>query len=465
MNDRALKKLTMASRVCLASAAIFVGLTVSAPHFGLGVATAQKSKTPVSPIAGCEKFKEPRRRLPALKPKTTKMLKPVDDLINPPIDEKTGKPVSEPDPEKALPILEKVISRCKDCSEYEKGQMDFRMATIQTSVENYKKAIQYYEKVVANAEKLISFRQERDMIYTIAQLHMVSEDYDKSLATFKRWEKTCPPPSRVNETYYAMLAQINYQKNNKKSAMSYINKAIGMVESEGKIPQESWYRLKMAMFAEKEDYKNAIVVMEKILFAYPKIKNWTELSTLYAAVGRSKEQRGMLDALNVMGELKKASQARNYAALLMNEDAPYPAAKVLRKAIDKKIIEEKPKILEALASAYRQSQETEDSLVVMEKAARMSDQGKIYAYLAAIYIDAEKFKEAHDATKKALTKGGLRSKSQVYLFQGVSLMNMKKYDSAISALSKVTEKRYRKSAQQLVRYCQAEKRREADLKA
>ena len=410
---------------------------------------------------GCSDQQPKPRRLPALTQKLFKKLAPVDEMISPVENEKTGV-TPQPNYKEGWRRLQKIVNRCDDCNAYEQAQLYNRAAFANYSLENIKGAITYYEKLVKLSPN-IPLALEQQSLFTVAQLKASQEDYRGSMATFKKWEKTCPRV--IPNDYYYMLAQIYYQMNDKKSALTFANKAVQKVEASGRTPKESWYRLQMALYVDRENYKSATKVAEKIVSVYPKVKNVEQLSGLYGLVGREKDQRSLLDALNLMGELKKSSSVRNLASLYQAGEAPYLAAKVLQTHMKKGTIERTQKNLQYLGAALTQSQELDDAIPVMEEAAGKSSDGKLYSQLSAIYLDSEDYKKSITAADKAIRKGGLKNAGEPHFYKGNAQMQLKQYGSAMASLRKASkDERYGKYARDLLRYVESEKARVDGLK-
>lgn len=405
---------------------------------------------------GCSDEPEKARRLPALTQKIFKKLAPVDEMISPAEDEKTGI-TPEPNFKEGWARLKKIVDRCDDCNPYEQSQLYNRAGYVNYSLENTKGAINYYSKVVELSPN-IPLALEQSTLYTIAQMKASIEDYRGAVEFFKKWEKSCP--RIVPKDYYYMLAQVYYQMDDKASALKFANTAVTNVESAGEVPKETWYRLQMALNVDKEDFKTATKVAEKIVVNYPKPKNISQLAGLYGLLGKEKEQRGLLDALNVLGALDQESQVRNLASLYQSAEAPYLAARVLEKHLKKGTLPRNTKNLEYLGAALRQSQEIKDSIPVMEEAASKSGDGKLYAQLSAIYLDAEDFKKSIEAANKAVNKGGLKYPGEPHFYKGNAEMQLQRYGSSIVSLKKaLKDERFGKYARDMLRYVESEKAR------
>jgi tetratricopeptide (TPR) repeat protein len=410
---------------------------------------------------GCSSEPAKPRRLPALGQGLFKKLAPVDEMISPEADPKTGI-APEPNFKEGWRRLQAIVNRCDDCNPYEQAQLYNRAAYVNYSLDNVKEAISFYEKVAALSPG-IPLSLEQQVLFTAGQLKASREDYKGALSSFKQWEKTCP--AIIPADYYYMLAQIYYQSDDKASALSFAAKAVKLSEEKGQIPKEPWYRLQMALLVDKEDFKAATVVAEKIAVNYLTAKNLSQLAGLYGLIGKESEQRGLLDALNVMGGMDKEAEVRNLASLFQSAEAPYLAAKVLKSHLDKGSMKRTAKNLEYLGAALRQAQEINDSIPVMEQAAKLSSDGRLYAQLSAIYLDAEDFKKSIESANEALSKGGLKYPGEAYFYRGNAEMQMKRYGSAIESLKKArTDERFGKYAADLLRYVESEQAREEGLK-
>ena len=445
-----LKKTLARPFICSSlSSALLLGSLVTVPATGYAAS-----------FPGCGEPAKPRR-LPALSQKLFKKLAPVDEMISPIEDPKTGV-TPEPNYKEGWARLQKIVNRCDDCNPYEQSQLYNRAAFTNYSLENTKGAINYYEKLIALSPN-IPIAQEQQSLYTVAQLKASLEDYKGAMATFKKWEKTCPRV--IPKDYNYMLAQVYYQMDDKVSALKFASKAVSDVEAKGETPKEGWYRLQMALHVDKEDFKSGTKVAEKIVIHYPKAKNIAQLAGLYGMTGNESKQRGLLDALNVMGAMTKESEVRNLASLYQSAEAPYLAAKTLEKHLKAGTLKRTQKNLEYLGAALRQSQEIDKSIPVMEEAAGKSKDGRLFAQLSAIYLDAEDYSKSIEAANKAVKKGGLKNPGEPYFYRGNAEMQLKRYGSAVTSLKKaVKDERYGKYAKDLLRYVEAEKARTDALK-
>ncbi len=450
------------SVLALVSTLNLPSVTVGGISFMGNQALAQddaKTMPPQKKLTQCKSPPE-KRRLKSLGQKFFKKVADIDELMNPTPDEKTGE-AAEPDYKAAWPKLKKLIDRCDDCDEYEWAQLYQRAAFLQFQLENTPAAIDYFKKVVSKSPN-IPESLETSLLYQIAQLLTAEERYDEALKTFDKWEAMCPKV--VPEDYYYYRAQIYYQSDKKDEALKAVSYAIDFKEKLGSIPKERWLKLKLAIYADREDYKNAEKVAEKIAVHYTNLKSVGHLAQIYGVNGKEKEQLALSDALLLAGGFTKEREYRNLGYLYLSADAPYLASRVFAKGFKEEKMERTSKNLEVYAASLSQAQEVEEALPIMEEAASKSDEGKLYSTLAAIYLDAEKFDKAISAGKKALNKG-VKNEGEVHMFMGSAYMYMEEYDAAITALRKaLRDDKYEKYAEKLIAYVKSQKKRDEELR-
>ncbi len=420
-----------------------IGLTTS-----VGVVYAQDDK---------QKPEYKTRKTPALRETVFKKLAVVQALTNPEPKEEGGK-APPPDFKQALVELDKIDT--SKFNEYELAQVYNYYGFIYYSLEDYPKAIKYYRQVVAQAPN-IPVGLEVGTLYTIAQLQFITEDYRAAIATLKQWMEVSPI---IGADAYMLLAQGYYQINEMDEALKNTNIAVDMYESKGKVPKENWYSLQRAIYYDKGNNKKVIEILEKMVRHYPKGTYYKQLAGMYGLAEREKDQTNMMDATYVMGVLQKEKELMNLAYMYMGEEYPYRAAKIIEKGMKDKIIERTSKNLEVLSSAWRLAQEVDKSIPVLAEAAQKSDGGDLYARLAGLYLDNDKYKKALETADKALDKGKIKRPDQLYIVVGMANANLKNYGSCMKSMKEAAkDKRSRKFANNWMNYCEGELKREKEL--
>ena len=430
---------TIAVPAALNSTAAVLG---SAATFG-SVVFAQNSSA---------KEQEKTRVTPAMSESMFKKFAKVQELGSP--EEKDKKA----DLQGALNELNQIRDECDKCNKYELAVMYNYYGWLYYALEQPEKSIKAYENLLAQSPE-IPMGLELGTMYKLAQLNYAEDNYKEALRWLNDWMAIA---QNISAESYIMRGQIHYQQGDSAKALADVNTGVSMVEDKGNVPKEGWYNLQRALYLDKEDYQTGIKILEKMVVHYPKVQYWRQLSQLYGAVGRDKDQMYLLDALYVSGLLDNQADVRNLALLLLGEQVSYKAGKILEKGIADKLIEADSRNLEILANAWRLAQEREKAIPVMARAADKSDDGDLYAQLAGIYLDADNNKKSVEAAKLALDKGKVKRPGNLYLTKGMAHFNLEEYDAAISAFkeaSKIKEAGVPDIASRWIQHVRAEKER------
>jgi len=348
----------------------------------------------------------------------------------------------------------------KNLNSYELAQMWNYYAYTYFTMERYKDAIKAYENVLAQPE--LPEALETGTMYTLAQLYFTIEDYRRAVQIIEKWMTVVPEPS---EQAYMLLGQGYYQLEEYKKALEPLKTAMKLVKSRGQIPKENLYLLLRVNYYELNDYKSMAAVVKEMLPHYPKPEYWLTLAGAYSELGKQKEQMSIMELLYESGQLTRGNQVLNLANLYLLYEVPYKAAVVLEKGIKDGIIEPKINNLRLLSQAWFQAREDEKSIPPLKRAAEKSKDGDLDVRLAQSYINLDRWKEAVAALQTALKKGGIKRRDTANVMLGMSLFELKKYESAKKAFRLARgDRRSSKTAAQWIAYIESEQARRAALK-
>ena len=112
------------------------------------------------------------------------------------------------------------------------------------------------------------------------------------------------------------------------------------------------------------------------------------------------------------------------------------------------------------------AQEIDKAIPVLEKAAKLSKEGKPYVLLGNLYLSEDKVQLAVDAILKGLKKGKIDKLSQVHLTLGQAYFELQKFDEAkkefrIAARDK--DKTIKSTANNWIKYTENEEIRVKNL--
>lgn len=363
----------------------------------------------------------------------------------------------KPDPRKAMQMLKEMEANSAKANAYEKVLLNQYMGYAYLGVEDYAKAIDSFNKMLALTPNM-PVATEAATIRIVGQLYSQLDNPRKALETLLKWtefaDKIKPEDSYMFSTLY-------YQLEDNKNALLNINDAVKNQEAAGKVPAESWYILQRGLYFDKEDYKSGLVVLEKLIKHYPKAQYWKQLSQVYRMLDRTNDALYAMETCYLMGGLTTEKDLVNLAYAFFEAEVPYKAAKVLKKAIyTDKVVEPTAKNLKTLADALRLAQEAKESLVEYEKAAQKSTDGEMIIGLAQAYLANDKYKEASKWGREALRKGGIKRVDYANLTVAQAEFELKNYDEAIKFFKEAAkDARSSKVAAQWIAYCEREKKK------
>ncbi len=421
------------------------------------------------------KYKKAR----ALQTSTAKKMAKVYDAIEM-VDEK-GEPAA--DMETVKSILTELLNNRENLKSYDRSVMWNAWAYVYMEEKKYIQAMDAYTRLINEPEVTIGLRV--GALLSLAQLNMVEKNYDKGIELILQWMSEV---EKVTAQSYSLLGQAYYQTGDYNKSLSALETAVSMAEEEGYKPRENWYVLLAACIGElkkdigeKESLLRQIGIYEILVNLYPKKLYFIQLGGSYGQLGREKDYMITLKTAYQKDFLDKESEYLALSQLLLLNKNPYWAAEVLVSGqkkmvtiVDDKTKEEKivpvvkdtEKNLKLLADSWRMAQEIDKAIPVLEKAAKISKDGKSYVLLGNLYLSEDRVEKAVEAIKKGLEKGKITKLSEVYLTLGQAYFELQKFDEAkknfrIAARDK--EKKIKTQANNWIKYTENEEIRVKNL--
>ena len=326
----------------------------------------------------------------------------------------------------ALAEIQEALQRSRRYNENEIANLHNMLGYIYYLKEDYNKALREYKIVVSQGEK-IPEGLETTTLYTVAQLSYVQENYQDALKYMEIWISKALNPSSAPRFF---MATVYYQMKEYDKAIAQMELGIQIAQERGTTVKEQNWGLLTFLYFEKEDWPNVIETLKVLVEKFPKREHWVRLAGVYGQEGYEKEQMYSLEAAYTLGFLEKKTDFTNLAGLLMQEEVPYRAAKVLVAGFKAEAIEEDSSTLQALGQAWQLSQEVDNAIEAYESAARLSEDGKIYERLSYLYLEDDQYARCVDSASGALDKGGLRKSQSVYIVKGMCQYNLDKLTAA-----------------------------------
>lgn len=157
--------------------------------------------------------------------------------------------------------------------------------------------------------------------------------------------------------------------------------------------------------------KQADIVLQMIN-RWPEDTNlWNAWASMLANGGRENEAFEVSKMLYLGGAYTKQQDLEKIVQYYSFYDMPYQAAEILEREMNAGRIRQTPEKLVQLSDLLRQAREYKRAIPVLEKAAKMGSNAKLYADLGEALYNVERCDESEAALKKAMELGYDRGKA------------------------------------------------------
>ena len=400
----------------------------------------------------------------------------------------------DPDFETVKEVLNELLDKKDSLRSYDRSVMWNYWGYIYFSEENYPQAMQAYRNLLAEPESTIPLRVAS--LYTLAQLNFVEGDFEKGVEVLLQWMDEVEV---ITAQGWSLLAQAYFQIGSEKKsanekydlyekALDSMLSAVKTAEIEDYKPKENWYVLMAACYSELESrigkdqslYKQ-LDIYEILVNLYPKKMYFLQLGGIYGQLNREVDYMTTLNAAYQKDLLDKQGEYLMLTQLLLLNNNPYWAAKVLESGrikkvptIDEKTKEEKllpvvkdtEKNLKILADAWRMAQEVDLAIPVLEKAAKLAEDGQTFIILGSLYLSEDKLEKAVDAIQQGLKKGKVKNPSQARLTLGQAHFELQNFEQAkkeFRIAARDDDKKIKKTANSWIKYTENEQIRVKNL--
>lgn len=431
---------------------------VSAKIFAAAIAAPFViSSTTFAPIVAAEEVaaKESKKksvRVPAMRNRVYAQLARAQKLAD------------EGDKIEGFNVLEEVEERSDSLNSYERAMLWNFYGFMYYGNDDVNSAVDSFQKVVA--EEAIPESLRLSTLYSLAQLSMQLQDYDKTLDYLSTWKALNSKAMTANQE--VLFAQVHFQNKSYATSLEYIDKAIALVTVKNEIPKENWLILQRANFYQLKQPKNVTKVIEQLVRHYNKPKYWLQLSGMYGEIGEEDKQLATMESAWQAGYITKSSDIVTLAQLYRYHGVPYKAGKLLADAIQQGVVAPEEKFLAMQAQSYVAAKDEKRAIPVLKQVAEISENGMYDAQLAQVYLNTEKWDLAKNYAAKAIDRGGLKgsvyNEGTMHLVIGMSWFNLNQYDQSLASLKKSSEfSQTKKVASQWLSYVEKEKAQQAQL--
>jgi tetratricopeptide (TPR) repeat protein len=311
--------------------------------------------------------------------------------------------------DEAMPLLQKVLDDAK-ASKYARALALEAEAQANSGKQDDAAAIAHFRQ--AYDLDALPNNQQFQVLYNIAIMQLQTEKYDDALKTLDDWFKVTG--SQKPEAY-ALQGNAYYRTEKYQQAIDTMKKALSLSDK----PNESWYQILMASYAELDQYDEAAKVLEQQLAKNPNdAKLTTQLATIYVKGKQDQKAVDLLASAKQKGLLTSESDYKLMAQLYDQLDKPKDGAAVLAEGFDKGIIKPSYDMYKLLGDSYALANDDAHAIEAYGKAGSMSKDGNVDYVRGSLLMNSDRTKEAVEALKQAVAKGGLNHAGEAYILLG-----------------------------------------------
>lgn len=318
-------------------------------------------------------------------------------------------------------------------TDYEKATVQQYLGFLAAQREQYERSIEHFSAAVRLNQ--LPNQTHFDIILQIAQLYNAIEEYDLALKQLDFWFCISNEDAHKTADVWVLKASLHVQKEEWRPSLRAIDQALVLHDD----PPESWYRLKLGMLQQLQEYRDSIDVLKILLRINPDRKDyWLQLSGTYQELEEHENAMGVMRLAWRRDLLDRGSEFTQLAGLLQQMEAPRQAAEVLEDGLQRGIVEATAQNWETTAGAWYQARELRKALNAFAQAGRLSDSGRLDYQRAQLLVAEEDWQPALAAANVAMEKGDLNETQtgNSYLLIGMSHFNLGNFDEAEQAFQR-----------------------------
>src|SRR5215471_3051187 len=329
--------------------------------------------------------------------------------------------------DEAMPLLEKVANDGKS-SKYAHAMALYGEAQVANGKNDDATAIAKFRE--AYALDALPNNQQFQVLYNVAVMQIQTEKYDDALKTLDEWFKVTG--SQKGEAY-ALQGNAYYRLDKFQPAVESVKKALSLTDK----PNDTWYQILMASYAELEQYDEAAKVLEAQLAKDPNdAKLTTQLATVYVKGKQDQKAVDLLVAAKQKGILTSESDYKLMGQLYDQLDKPKEGAAVLSEGFSKGIIKPSYEMYKLLGDSYALASDDTHAIESYGKASAMAKDGNVDYIRGSLLLNNDRSKDAADALRQAVAKGGLKQPGEAYILLGDAENNSDNTAAATAAWEK-----------------------------
>ena len=319
-----------------------------------------------------------------------------------------------------------------DLNCYERNAATQLSAGINIAMGRYEDAVRDLESVLRAG---VAPEQRKTLTYNIHQLYLQAENMPKARDSFNQWVQLGGRPSRDDNWRMAIL---NEKLGDQRTSVTFAEKVLA---ADGRNAKREVYDFLIYLYDKTGQLGKQAQLLETLLARDPTDRRlWDVIAGNYF---KSKDERKAFEVYKAMyhaGLLTQESELMRVVNFYNSFNAPYQAAKILEKEINRGKIQSNLKNLELLVNLYQVAREHEKAIPVIEKAAAAGGGAPMLERLGRSHADLQQWGKAEDALTRAINMGGTKDTGLAWVLIGQSRYEKKDRAGAREAFKKANNR-------------------------
>tara|TARA_Y100001951_G_C11279531_1_gene264361 strand:- start:118 stop:1440 length:1323 start_codon:yes stop_codon:yes gene_type:complete len=370
----------------------------------------------------------PTRRSDTLSDRVYRVIAEVQELMNP------TEEGQEPDLAAAKRELDSLNERYDTLNDFEKATMLNFYTNYYLGVDDIPNALATFERILTIED--LRPEQRLRSLQSLGQLYASEERYEDAIRTLEEWRNLS---ADENATVFNVLALAHYNLQQFPQSIEYLLSYMDMLRAEGREIQRNVYSLLNVMYIEQENYESALEVTKTMVALFDEGADWRNLAAIYGFLDREPQRIQTMELAYVKGYLQSEGEYMNLAQSLAGLDAPIRGIEILEDGIEQGIVEENGDNLRRLTQMYIIASEFEAAVEPAERLVEIVDDGEAWDYLGYIHLMNRDYASAVEAMQTALDRGGLENTGDVQLSLARALVELDRYDEALTAAQRAQQ--------------------------
>lgn len=321
--------------------------------------------------------------------------------------------------------LEKI--NLKRAKPYGRARVHSWLGQIAAQEEDFDTALVHFEKSIE--EDALPPDEILRGLFQVGQLQTMLGKYDEAIVSLEKWIAAVETPAP--SSYYT-LAVTYYQAERPADAIGPAKKAVELSDD----PREAWYRLLLSLYLERQDYDEALAILDDIILKYPNKAYWTQMAAIYSAQDKMSKSLAVQQIAKNEGYVTEDRDLTRLAQMFMVEGLPHRGAEVMKKGLEDGSIEPTKTAYQTYSDTLLQSREWTKAVEPLAKAAELHKDGSLFVRLAQVNLQIGNWAGARSSLSRAFEKGGLSDEGQANILYGIAAANDKKWAEAQNAFGR-----------------------------